>query len=456
MKLEKTILEKQHDELWYDQAKRSEATLNDILDAGTPEEIKKREANLIPVAEELTGEHILQKNGDRTMSRILFVTRDVAFLEKNSMSIRTLLPLANFFDEMHIMVLVPLRDFQKPKRIVGNVWVYGVTAQLWWMLPFAAVTKAKEQLVFNGSFRPDLIVALDPFESGLAAYNISREFHRPFQVHIFQNFYKDSYTKQEKGNVWRRKIADYVLKRAQSVRVSTQALRDTLKQKYTSVSDISILPQFHNFKMLIDAKPSFDVHEKYSDFVFTILAFGPLTSDSHLHDTFSALNDVLHNPKIGLIIIGDGPAKKLFEEKVELLGVKKNVIFLSSTNDLTSYLKTADVLIQTDVSNEGEEIVFKAAAAGLPMIMYETDTRVDLFEDGVSATLCAVGDVHTLAQYVAAFLNNTGLRMQYKAAAQDVVKTRLQEDEVTYYRSFRDSIELAFGSVNKTEDNGKT
>ena len=124
-------------------------------------------------------------------------------------------------------------------------------------------------------------------------------------------------------------------------------------------------------------------------------------------------------------------------------------MFLSQVDDLTSYLKTSDVLIQTDTSKASEDIVLKAAASGLPMVMYETDMRKDLFEDGESAALCEKGDPYAISKKITELLNDTGLRTRYKTAAQHMVETRLLEDETTYYRAYRDSIELALISPEK-------
>ena len=437
------------DEAWYNQSTRAQYTLDTLIndssiDPDSAEAIIRDDLSRNTVDQEIAGERIVAQESRRSMSRILFVTKDQGYLEKGSVPMQTIEMLSTLFDEIHILVLMPLGIREKTERLSNNVWTYRATAQYWWWLPFSAVEKAKEELSFAQGFRPDIVVGLDPYESGLAALKIGKKFDRPVQIHVRDNFLSSKFTHRAKHNGWRKKMAKYVLKRAKSVRVETSALLATLQKKFSRISDIRVLPQFHNFHSLISAQPDFDVHERYKDYVFVALAVGPYTAQSHLHDTFSALNSVLHNPRIGMIVAGTGPAKNLFEEKAKLLGIEKNVIFLSpSPREMISLLKTSDVLVHTDTSEQSEGIALKAAAAGLPTIMYATDLRNDLFEHGVSASLCEPGDISGITEEFNRFLNDQGLRMQYKDYARNMVETRLDEDETNYYRAFRDSIELA-------------
>lgn len=429
-----------------EQSQRAQETLEHILGQSTADEIIDYELSTTSIEEERRSEQIIARESDRERSRILFITKDTQYLEEKSAGMLTIKALSSLFDEVHVMVLLPLGGKEGAKRVSPNLWVYKVRARYWWQLPNKTLQAAHEQLSFAAGFRADIIVALDPFESGLAAERVSRKFDRPFQVHVTQNFFSDRYRKASRHNKWRARMAKRVLKRAHGVRTETTQLAEELKKRIRRISDVRVMPQFHNFKSYLDAEPAFNVHERYKDMLYLGVAFGPLTADSHLHDTFSALNSVLHNPRIGLIVVGGGPAKKMFEEKTELLGIEKNVIFLPEASDLVSLMKTADVLIQTDTTKEGDGMVLRGAAAGIPMVMYKNDLRADLFEDGVSASLCEKGDVHGIEEGFRSLLNNSALRTQYKAATRNIVETRLEEDEGTYYRALRDSIEITLNT----------
>ena len=106
-----------------------------------------------------------------------------------------------------------------------------------------------------------------------------------------------------------------------------------------------MLPKFYDFSGYLTATPAFDIHDKYRQFSFIMLAFGDLTATSTLHETFTALHRMLANPRIGLVIVGSGPAKALFEEKATLLGVKQSVVFVERPEDIAAFLLTADILV---------------------------------------------------------------------------------------------------------------
>lgn len=429
-----------NDEL-YDQSQRAESVLDLILQEGVADD-RRGAAGEVAVATERAARPVIDRDTGRTTSRVLFVTSDTDALIEDSAAQREYLALADYFDEIHVLVLVSHRGEQKTLRTADNVWTYSVHHKRWWRLPFVARDAAANQLVFNGGFRPDIVVGVDPYEAGLAALRIAKRYARPLQIHVKENFMKRSFLAVDRRNKWRRRIARYVLARTSSVRAATFAIQHMLEEEVGDIADLTTLPKFYNFTGYIENPPSFDIHDIYKGYVFIILAFGPLTADSYLHDTFTALHRTLHNPRIGLVVIGDGPAKKLFTEKAQLLGIERNVAFLPRVDDLLSYVKTADLLIATGTDKESETAVLRAAAGGLPIVAYETDVRNDLFEDGVSAFLCPPGDTVCMTEKFTQFLNSPAYRKEFARNSVQVAKDRLIENPEQYHRAYRDSIEV--------------
>lgn len=425
--------------VFLDPSKRAEAILEHIID--TELSVETNAEPKISVKEALQDRPILDTDTGRNKARVVFVTCDESVLVKGSLQQKEYQTLSSLFDELHVMVLLGRTGKDAFERVGNNLWVYRVHQKHWWQLPKASLAAARAALTFNGSVRPDVIVGVDPFEAGLGAYYIAREFGRPLQIHIKTNFLDESYTKMGKGNWWRVHYAKYLLKRVGSVRTATENLKALLAKRYTKISDFEVLPRFYNFAGLTDVKPVFDLHQKYKNFMFVMLAFGPLTADSHLHDTFSALRKTLLNERIGLIVVGDGPAKNLFEEKVKILGIEKSVVFKKQVEDLPTYLKSTDLLVQTDTTSDSEIIVMQAAAAGLPIAAFETELRLDLFKDGKSALLCKPKDLVTLTQKVTYFINSLAIRAQLKNESKIIASTRLQENSENYYSAYQNTIE---------------
>lgn len=430
-------------EAFYDPSKRAQYVLDYVLheDEEFNPELLTRRQNQVDVAVERRARPIIDPDTGRSHSRVLFITSDPSVLESGSMRHRAFVDFARYTDELHVLVLLERRGSSCTTRVGENMWLYTAHARTWWLLPFAARKVAQRMLVFNNNVRPDLVVSTDPVAAGLAGYLIAGTFERPWQIHVTENIWSERYATAHKGAFWRRLVARFLLRRVKSVRTTTARLKERVSAQFPHISDLRVLPKFFNFAGFLEATPQYDLRERYPDFAFIILTFAPLTADSPLHDTFAALYRTLKNPRIGMIVIGEGPAKALFEQKVELLGLTESVIFVAKPEDLASHLKTASVLVMTDTTHASEEHVLTATAAGLPLVAYETELRADLFENGTSAFLVPEGDITALTKKTQLFMNSPALKKLFSRNAKQIARDRLIEDPDLYHRAYRESIE---------------
>ncbi|MEX0917666.1 MAG: glycosyltransferase [Candidatus Paceibacterota bacterium] len=429
------------DEL-YDQSRRAERVLDYVIEGDVAAEAESTEVDSTEVRR---SSQVLDVVDMRATSRVLFVTQDTDVFTEGSSAQQAYVGLEQSFDEVHVLVLVRRKGKETSVRLSDRTWAYAACDLRWWRVPFRARSRAEELLVFNGSIRPDVVVAVEPYEAGVAAYLIAKRFDRPLQVHVSENFLSDAFVSRAKHNKWRRRMARFVLKRTKSVRTATSAVKEVIEKRFRNVADLEVLPKFYNFSGYLNAQPAFDVHDKYRDFTFIALAFGELTATSNLHTTFTALNRYLHNARMGLIVVGNGPAKHLFEEKVALLGVKERVVFVTTSADPVSLMKTADVLIETGTTPDSEETIMRAAAAGIPIVATHSELRDDLFVNGESAYLCAADDPHCIGQKLMKLLNTPAIRRQFSLQVREVARDRLIEDPAAYYRAYRDTVEVALG-----------
>lgn len=433
------------EEYGWDQSTRAEAVLQHILESDVESAAavnnKVPEEQRMTVEEAISARPVLDQDTGRNKARVLFVTTDKRALVKDSALRLYYASLAVAFDEVHVLCLTTGNGEDSFDRAGTNLWFYQIKSSAWWKLPWAARRAADEALTWNGLARPDVIVGVDLFEAGLAAYLISRKFSRQIQYHVYTDPFAPSFKTAATDNNWRVRIAKFILKRASSLRVSTGALKETLAARYRRLKDVGVLPRFYDFKGIADSMPSMNLHEKYRDFSFIILVFGRLTATGELHDVFAALHKLLKNPRIGLLVVGDGPGKQLFVEKVKILGIEKNVVFQKEADDLISYLKTADIMVELDTDEEAEVRILKGAMAGTPMLLSATDLRQDMFKDGESAFICVPDDLACVSQKVSKFINATVYRTKFSENAAFVAKSRINEDSTTHYQAIALSIE---------------
>jgi glycosyltransferase involved in cell wall biosynthesis len=433
-----------------DPAKQAENVLDYVLrDAGEEviQQKVEKEAE-VAVEDELQASPLITLESNRKKSRVLFITRDITVLEEGSITQLHFKDLASSFDEVHILVLSLLWQTKKGvERLGQNIWVYTTSAQYWWMQPFVAVKIARTQLQFTDGFRPDVVVALDPFESGVAGMWIAEKYDRAFQVHVTEDFLIPEFLLKDSVNSWRVRVASYVLKRTQSLRVATNTLKERLQKKYSHIKDIELLPRHYNIEAIIASTEGGEDINAFPQFAFVALFVGKLDHDSTLFRALDAARSILHAKSIGLVVVGNGVTKKESQKRAEILGIKEQVIFETDESKLITYLKSADILLCTDTTEASDEVVIKAAAAGLPMLASETPLRTDLFTDGESAFLVPKEDTIGFSQKLVKFLNTPSLRVQFKDNARTIIKTRLHEDPEAYRQAYKDSIEAVFADL---------
>ncbi len=408
----------------------------------------------LSVEEAIHDEAVFEVKTERDITRVLFISRDESLLNPVQQSLDGYTNIADLFDEVHILILRQGIPTKTPVLRVGeNVWLYTATSAYWWRTPFAGLELAHGQLVFAEGFRPDIIVARDPFESALLGLWLSHKYDRPLQVHVFENYFSDEWL-TEKGNRWRRLIARYVLSQVESVRTATRAMLDCLAKKHT-FTDLSLLPRFNNYESLVNLPATLDLKEKYKPFVFTMLYVGKLHHDSAFPKALDGARFGLRNPHLGLIVIGSGKAEKEFEERAEVLGVREQVVFETQVKDAVPYMKSASVLIVPDTTPESEEVVLQGAAAGIPLILAKTPQREDLFIDGESALLCDPLSIDDFSLKLNILLNDVVLRRQMAEAAQEMIKLRFHENRDEYEAAYRESIEqvLFLDEIKSTAPN---
>ncbi len=421
------------------------------------EKKKKDTTKYLSVEEALQGSTVYKTGSKRDETRVLFISNDESLLNPTKQTLDGYVNISDLFDEVHILILRTGIKARFPViRVAENVWLYTANSKDWWTTPFAGMIMAEEQLVFAGGFRPDLIVARDPFESAILAYLLRRKYKRPVQIHVLENYTKVDFLKKNKGNYWRRFLTKFTLPRANSIRTLTKTMFNLLKRT-VKVKDLEILPRFNNYEALRENPPTLNLREKYKNFVFVMLYVGHLDYDSALIKALDASRFGLKNPRIGLVVIGEGSAQKEFEKRTEVLGIKDQVVFEKENVDVDAYLKSAHVLIIPDTDHESEELVLRGAAAGIPMVMSKTSVREDVFSDGESALLCASDNIDEFSLKLNILMNDVSLRKQMSDNAKEIIETKFHDDPVAYLKTFRESIEqvLFVRDLERRENSGE-
>lgn len=386
---------------------------------------------------------VYRAKSSRNVTRVLFISQDTSLLNPTTQSLDGFINLSDLFDEVHILILRTGIPAKNPVlRISDNVWMYTASAHAWWRKPAAGAALVEQELQFANGFRVDLIIARDPFESALLGAKLAKKYNRPSQLHILEDFSSKEFQNASPENFWRRFIPRRTIPQFDSIRTITNNLEKSISSSFV-VKDLSVLPRFSNYESLISIKPTIDLKEKYKPFVFIILFVGKLSHTSTLYRAIDSARFVLKNPRVGMVVLGDGPAQPEFVKRTKILEIEKQVVFESRVDDIVPYLKSANILIATDTDEDSDDVVLKGAAAGIPLIMSRTEHREDIFEHGTSAFLCEETDLQAFTDAVNALLNDFGLRHRFVDEAQLMIQSKFHQNPTEYREAYRLSLEQA-------------
>lgn len=420
---------------------------NEVSVSEDPTLVAVEEAPLTTVkAEEArTAEPVLEQVSERDAVRLLLFTKNSSLLVRDSFGERRLLELGRIFAEIHVVILKEESEEEIPPviRLTDNIWLYPTESTAWWKTPYDAYRVAKEQLVFAGGFRADVVVAEDPFESGIAAHFIAEKYERTLQVHILEDIYSPEFAERDAHNSLRLMLAKYVLKRTQCVRTSTEYIKSHVVATFPDLAPFTeSLPVYYNLSLWRDLPPTFDLKQKYPQFKFVILTISSMTPRSHTVEVLHACASILlTHPTVGLVIVGSGPLRGALEKRVVELGLQNHVVFEPMSEEVISHMKTANVLMHMSEDADEDPIVLEAASAKLPIIGAYENIAGALFQDGESALLAHADDLGTISKKLRDFLNDNLMRTQLSMRASDIVFERIEQDYQAYLLAYRNSIE---------------
>ncbi len=435
-----------HVQIPTDPAEREAAGLDAALKAmREDEELLPVEDSAVDAPTDPAGaEKILVPVSDRQRIRLLLVTTDTSVFVEGSQLYNEYRELAEYFDELHIIVLSDrAQALPDSLRLAERAWVYATNSRSMLFAIYDAYRIAGKQLSFAAGFRADAIAATNPFEAGIVAYLVGRRYARPVQVHVSHNPFESYFVSEREGNNWRRLAARFVLPRADCLVARSERIGEMLTKRYRDRTDRLItLPPFRDLSFFRDAQPASDLHVRYPQFKFIILAIASLHARNKIDFAIDAcVHTIRQYPTVGLVIVGDGPEQGRLKKRVLAAGVHNQVVFEPESEDVVSHLKTANLLISTATSEEADATLAAAAAAGLPVLTVAGGIADTLFEDKVNAFVCPADDMVCFQACIGEFLSNNQLRTTFSINSRSAVFSVVEQDAAAYRAAYAQAAE---------------
>lgn len=423
-----------------DPAKRAAEELDLTIEADVA--AAQPEEEMRTIEEERQGERISQTT-ERTAARLLVLTTDTsAFLEDGQM-LNRLTTLAAIFAEIHVIVCNKKSDQNfAPVRPLENLWIYATNARHWLDMLQESKLIAAEQLEFGGGFRPDIVIAFDPYEAAVAAIGIAKKYDRPFQLHLDHDIFDTIYQKHLEHRFRRNIMVRYVMRNTDSLRAATRAIATAITDRFPKLASVTeVVPQHIDLRSIADAPNTGTIAARYPQYNFIATFIGPITHQSGAFEALNAAAGILRYPTMALLFIGDGPATKALEEEARARGVLERVLIAPPGITELMALKETHMLIYPDGKDADERTLLKAAAAGLPIVAGFSPFVNEIFTANESIYVCPMGDVPCLQQCTNELLNQSAIRKKFARNAQEEVFERVVQDADEYIVAFKDSVE---------------
>ena len=194
----------------------------------------------------------------------------------------------------------------------------------------------------------DVITSQDPFWRGFIAWRIARKTGAKFNLQIHTDLSVQPF--------WRRLLACFLLRRADSVRVVSERIRKQVQAVGVKIP-IHILPIFVNISRFIGTMPKSHSQK-------TILWIGRFEPEKDPHYATQVLKEVREQGvDAKLIILGAGSLEPKLREQSKDLPIE-----FPGWQDPASYLQIADVVLCTSKHESWGASIIEALAAGVPVV----------------------------------------------------------------------------------------
>ena len=142
-------------------------------------------------------------------------------------------------------------------------------------------------------------------------------------------------------------------------------------------------------------------------------ALGPQKRPDVAVDVLAALA----RTDVSLCLVGEGPWRERVHNKVVDLGLEARVAMLGNRTDIGDLLRAGDLFLSTSDTDGQPAVVIEAQHCGLPVVCFDVGGVRECLTIGSTGFVVTHGDVHRMAELVAALLNEPTQRQKMASAS---------------------------------------
>jgi len=296
--------------------------------------------------------------------KLLMISTDRNIFDEKSAVRARMVEYAKNLQELYIIVF-SRRGFEKFEE--GNLKVYPTNSLTKFCYIFDAIKIGKK--IIGSLSETFTITCQDPFETGIVGVCLKRKFGIPLELQIHTDLFSPFFKKVFFMNRARLFISRFILLKADKIRVVSKRILDSLVEKGIDKTKIYVKPIFVEEQKIVQSLVTIDLKKKYPQFEKIVLVVSRLEKEKNVELAIQSWKEVCEKvSNAGLVIVGSGSRESFLKSLVSKLSLGKSVVFEPWNNEVYSYYKTADVLINTSFY-EGYGMTLKeASVVGIPII----------------------------------------------------------------------------------------
>ncbi len=361
---------------------------------------------------------------------ILSIGTDRKLFEKDSPVFSRSKDYASKVGEYHSVVF-SLKKHNLNEFRDQNLFIYPTNSSSRLLYVLDAI-KIGKNIIKRGGFSGNntVLSCQDPFETGIVGYFLNKKFFIPLQLQVHTDFLS-SYFKNNFLNFLRVFIANFLIPRAQGIRVVSSVIYDSIKNKFPNLkARVDILPIYSGIQTL-DGMVSRDSRS------ISIFLASRLTKEKRIDVAIKAFKPVSDKfTDVELVVAGDGSEKQTLLNLSKDLNLAEKIKFIGWQNDLASHYRSSDIFLLTSEYEGYGMTLVEAGASGLPIVTTDVGiAKTDIFKNGENSFVCSVGDVDCLSKSLIDLITNEEKRKLFSERMKDSIKRVLitKEEYVSKY-----------------------
>lgn len=273
-------------------------------------------------------------------------------------------------------------------------------------------------MVFAGGWRPDVVTVQTPWEEGSLGYLIARCLKAKYLAQLHFDVLSAEWKREHWLNPWRLRIASWLLRHSDRIRVVSTAQREKLVEQLSIPADkINVVPVGVHFQPVTGDKSEFKRNiasglENKKVVLFVGRFYAPKNLSLWVEVSEQVSCQV---PDVAFVMAGDGPLFGEIRSVVRRKQMQDRFHFLGSVGHerLPQVYAAADVFLLSSRYEGFGRVIVESYLAGIPVVSTRCGGPEDLIEAGTTGFLLEPDDCQGLSAAIVQLLRDDGLRERF-------------------------------------------